>query len=143
MRDIIAYKNKLWNVIHDYRYTGECETLNINPGKYLLICKGASGGIGSNAPLIPKNYGGVSMGVITLASQTDMFIYVGGNGGDGLLNTQGIGGFNGGANGGEPYTTTYSYGAGGGGASDIRINTDSLYSRVIVAGGAGGGRGGL
>ena len=28
----------------------------------------------------------------------------------------------------------------GGGASDIRIGSDSLYSRVIVAGGGGAGR---
>ena len=141
MRDIIAYKGKLWKVIHDYKYTGERNELKINPGKYLLICHGASGGIGGYAPLVPKNYGGVSMGVINLTSPTDMFIYVGGNGGDSLTNNNqpGLGGFNGGADGGLGYNTSSYAGAGGGGASDIRIGVDDLYARVIVAGGAGGG----
>ena len=141
MSDIIAYKEKLWKVIHDYKYTGECEELTIDPGKYLLVCHGASGGIGYGATNIPKNYGGVSMGVINLTSPTDMFIYVGGNGGDSLANNNqpGLGGFNGGADGGLAGSSSYAGGAGGGGASDIRIGVDDVYARVIVAGGAGGG----
>lgn len=141
MSDIIAYKGKLWKVIHDYKYTGERKKLTINPGKYLLICHGASGGIGFSARNVPKNYGGVSMGVINLTSPTDMFIYVGGNGGDSIEanNQPGLGGFNGGADGGLSGSSSYAAGAGGGGASDIRIGVDDLYARVIVAGGAGGG----
>ena len=52
-------------------------------------------------------------------------MYAGGSG-----NTGGTaGGFNGGGK-------RYSY-KGGGGASDVRIGTDSLYARIIVAGGGG------
>ena len=36
------------------------------------------------------------------------------------------------------YNGTYSYGQGGGGATDVRINKDDLYARIIVAGGGGG-----
>ena len=50
-----------------------------------------------------------------------------------------LGGFNGGGNGfNRHYKSIYTYGQGGGGGSDIRIGTDSLYARVIVAGGGGG-----
>ena len=53
----------------------------------------------------------------------------------------GTGGFNGGANGGtgnaSPNYRGYG-GSGGGGSSDIRIKEDSLYARIIVAGGGGG-----
>lgn len=49
------------------------------------------------------------------------------------------GGFNGG---GYNADTRSDYEKGvGGGATDIRVNSDSLYSRVIVAGGGGGGNG--
>ena len=41
------------------------------------------------------------------------------------------GGFNGGG-------STNKYGGSGGGGTDIRINSTSLYARVIVAGGGGG-----
>ena len=46
------------------------------------------------------------------------------------------GGFNGG---GDAYgSSTSEPGNGGGGASDVRIGSNSLYARVIVAGGGGG-----
>ena len=42
-----AYKNKLWKVIHNFQYTGKTEPFTLDPGKYLLICHGAKGGIAS------------------------------------------------------------------------------------------------
>ena len=49
------------------------------------------------------------------------------------------GGFNGGGNGfNRDYSSTYTYGQAGGGATDIRIGQNSLYARVIVAGGGSG-----
>ena len=49
------------------------------------------------------------------------------------------GGFNGGGNGfNRAYSGTYTYGQAGGGATDIRIGQNSLYARVIVAGGGSG-----
>ena len=46
------------------------------------------------------------------------------------FNTRTAAGFNGGG-------TGISSGRGGGGATDVRIGQNSLYSRVIVAGGGG------
>ena len=69
--------------------------------------------------------GAYSAGYITLNNNTNIYAYIGGSG-----NTGGTaGGFNGGGS-----RATY---VGGGGASDIRIGNDSLYARVIVAGGGG------
>lgn len=69
-----------------------------------------------------------------------MYIYVGGTPATNSSNRTAVtGGFNGGGNGyNRYYNSTYTYGQGGGGATDIRIGTDSLYARVIVAGGGGG-----
>ena len=71
-----------------------------------------------------------------------MFVYVGGHGKDGAT-IGGVlveGGFNGGGNAGlNGGSGTHLGGGSGGGASDIRLNVDSLYSRVIVAAGGGGG----
>ena len=65
-------------------------------------------------------------GTLTLTAKTTLYIYSGGQ-----PTAVKVGGFNGGG-------TGYSSGYGGGGASDIRIAKDSLYARVIVAGGGGG-----
>jgi len=60
-----------------------------------------------------------------LTEKTLIYLYSGGAGNTGKTN----GGFNGGGK-----RSGYN---GGGGASDIRIGTDSLYARIIVAGGGG------
>lgn len=109
--------------ILNYSYTGAVQTINLPKGKYKLECWGAQGGYRSSSTYGGK--GGYSVGTITLINKTDIFIYVGGSGNTGKT----AGGFNGG---GE--RDSYN---GGGGASDIRIAQDSLYARVIVAGGGG------
>ena len=104
-------------------YTGAVQPITLPKGVYKLEVWGAQGGYRSNSTYGGK--GGYSVGTITLTEKTNVYIYVGGSG-----NTGGTsGGFNGGGK-------KYSY-YGGGGASDIRINQDSLYARVIVAGGGG------
>ena len=106
----------------DFSYTGEVQTMKITcAGNYNLEVWGAEGGYRSSTTY--SGNGGYSHGIVHLNADDVLYIYVGGSG-----NTGGTGGgFNGGG-----YRHTYN---GGGGASDIRINTDSLYSRVIVAGG--------
>ena len=65
--------------------------------------------------------GGYSYGTVSLNKNDTLYIYVGGQG---TTSTTGTGGgFNGG---GGTWSTNA---AGGGGATDIRINTDSLYAR--------------
>ena len=123
----------------DYSYTGVVQTATLKVGTHKLEVWGAQGGgIQNDSSLDTANggMGGYSYGTLTLTSNTNVFIYVGGMGksiGSGLAE----GGFNGG---GAAYgSSTGEPANGGGGASDIRINEDSLYSRVIVAGGGGGG----
>ncbi len=109
--------------ILNYDYTGAVQTVTLPKGIYKLECWGAQGGYRSGATY--GGYGGYSVGTLTLEADTQLFIYSGGSGQTGGTS----GGFNGGAS-----RTTYN---GGGGGSDIRIGQDSLYARVIVAGGGG------
>lgn len=109
--------------ILNYDYTGAVQTVTLPKGIYKLECWGAQGGYRSSS--IYGGKGGYSVGTITLTKETNVYIYVGGSGRTGGIS----GGFNGGGQKHRYY--------GGGGASDIRINQDSLYARVIVAGGGG------
>ena len=122
--------------------TPEMTELTLDPGTYLLEVWGAQGGQ-YNSTYGQGGLGGYSKGTLTLTDSTNVYVYVGGKGGYVTQSTSAYyatgasnnsGGFNGGAN------ATY-YGGGGGGASDIRIGQDSLYARVIVAGGGGGAQG--
>lgn len=109
--------------ILNYDYTGVVQPVTLPKGVYKLEVWGAQGGYRSSSSYGGR--GGYSVGTITITQPTHIFIYVGGSG-----NTGGTsGGFNGGGKRSDYY--------GGGGASDIRINQDSLYARVIVAGGGG------
>lgn len=110
-------------------YSGSKKSIVLPPGTYKLEVWGAQGGYRSNASYGGK--GGYSVGTITLTEKTTVYLYSGGAGNTVTSASSSIypGGFNGGG---------YRYGyKGGGGASDIRIGQDSLYSRVIVAGGGG------
>lgn len=110
--------------VYSLDYTGtvvNSEEIDIKlcKGSYKLETWGAKGGnSGGN--------GGYSVGTIKLNGIEKMYFYVGGAGGKGRE-----AGFNGGG-------ITGSTGGAGGGATDIRIGQDSLYARVIVAGGGGG-----
>lgn len=120
--------------ILNYAYTGAVQSVTLPKGVYKLEVWGAQGGsYGTNST---GGNGGYSIGIITLTAETVLYIYVGGQGTYSTTSGSFVaGGFNGGGKAG------YRYGGSGGGASDIRIGTDSLYSRVIVAGGGGGGWG--
>lgn len=107
----------------DFQYTGSAEVISLRKGRYKLEVWGAQGGYRSSETYAGK--GGYSVGVLTLTEQTNLYVRVGGSG-----NTGGAsGGFNGGGK-----RSSYP---GGGGATDIRIGTDDLNHRVIVAGGGG------
>lgn len=115
----------------NYSYTGAVQKVTLPKGKFKIECWGAQGGYRSGASYGGK--GGYSVGTLTLSARTNIFVYVGGAGGNTSTNAGSTtlvdGGFNGGG-------SRYGY-KGGGGASDVRIGTDSLYARVIVAGGGG------
>lgn len=117
------------NTNMNFSYTGSVQTATLDPGKYILECWGAQGGSYSS---YSGGAGGYSIGTLSLSSKTTLYIYVGGSG-NSVTSANSSGYYPGGFNGGG-YRNTYK---GGGGATDIRIGTDSLYSRVIVAGGGG------
>lgn len=110
--------------VMNFDYTGSVQTATLTPGTYKLECWGAQGGTYSS---YIGGHGGYSKGTITLTEATTVYISVGGAGSSSSTTA----GFNGGG-------TGISSGRGGGGATDVRISQNSLYSRVIVAGGGGG-----
>ncbi|MCL2002045.1 glycine-rich protein, partial [Candidatus Saccharibacteria bacterium] len=109
-------------------------------GYYQLETWGAQGG---NAGANAGGRGGYSTGTVYLAAGTQAWACVGGQGAQASRtpSTPQPGGANGG---GGAYRTDNGNGrevATGGGGTDIRLNINSLYSRVIVAGGGGGASG--
>lgn len=133
-RKIVGYKNRLWEVVHNFQYTGQTEEVTVQPGEYLLVCHGAHGGTSQYDTIC---YGGSAMGIWNNTQERKLYVNVGGNGesytSDGTKRN--LGGFNGGGNGGLTYKTDYvnintNYfpGAGGGGASDIRTIPETLDS---------------
>lgn len=115
--------------VWDFPYTGAVQTITLGKGVYKLEVWGAEGGYRSSQSYSGK--GGYSVGTITLTDKaTTLYVYSGGSGRSGVKSGSVYsGGFNGGG-------YRYNY-YGGGGGSDIRVGTDSLYARVIVAGGGG------
>lgn len=147
--------------VQPYAYTGKVQTYIVpEDGTYFIQVWGAKGGNDSSA----GGNGGYAEGYAFLTVGTELYVYVGGQGGSGAGNAPG--GWNGGANSG----VTPGSGAGGG-ATDVRtvkasqtddtqwnstgykasdylsywdkpeiFSTDkSLLSRIIVAGAGGGG----
>lgn len=121
-------------------YSGSMKSVILPKGTYVLECWGAQGGNGYGNTSYPGGKGGYSKGTITLNKKTNLYLYTGGQGlGGTTYNSSGAttaGGFNGGGS----ATSQNSRGSGGGG-TDIRIGTDSLYARVLVAGGGSGSSG--
>lgn len=120
----VIYLTQAKNDIMDFNYTGSVQSKTLKPGTYTIECWGGQGGTYSG---YIGGYGGYSKGTITLTKTTTVYVSVGGAG----SSSSTAAGFNGGG-------TGISSGRGGGGATDVRIGQNSLYSRVIVAGGGGG-----
>ena len=136
-----------------YEYTGDVQTFTaLYGGKYKIELWGAAGGRGRTNYVLDKygGSGGYTSGEIVLNQNQVLYVYVGGKGKDAASVSKcvgGLGGYNGGAQGGIDGNcdSNPEPGAGGGGATDIRLvggiwnDTDSLKSRIMVAGGGGGG----
>lgn len=154
-----SYIIRVFNTVHAFAYTGNVQSLNLPAGSYKLQVWGAQGG--SNAA--DSSYGitaqvggkgGYSDGIITISEDKTVYVFVGGQGG-----SSGNGGWNGGGGGygSSSYNTGGTNGVSrfgcGGGATDIALVTsnmayysyrtnrssESLLSRIIVAGGGSGG----
>ena len=103
------------------------------PGTYIFEVWGAQGGFDGGK-------GGYSTGVFSINRNVPIYVFIGSHGSE-LIKKRGptTAAFNGGGKGysqngiADPRST----GSGGGG-TDIRVAGDSLYHRIIVAGGGGG-----
>ena len=127
------------NYTTNFSYTGECTTyIAKSNGYYNLEVWGAQGG-NYNTTYV-GGLGGYSKGIVHLTKGTTLYVCVGGQPQTVTTTKTAVpGGFNGGGNGfNRDYSSTYTYGQAGGGATDIRIGQNSLYARVIVAGGGSG-----
>ncbi|CDA23652.1 surface antigen BspA-like [Mycoplasma sp. CAG:611] len=127
------------NYTTNFEYTGECTTyIAKSDGYYNLEVWGAQGG-NYNTTYV-GGLGGYSKGIVHLTKGTTLYVCVGGQPQTVTTTKTAVpGGFNGGGNGfNRDYNSTYTYGQAGGGATDIRIGQNSLYARVIVAGGGSG-----
>ena len=127
MNRLLCYDNKLWNLIHEFTYTGAKQRFTLEPGTYLLECNGAPGGYNSEAypGSDAYNYGGTTRGIITLNERTDLVACVGGQGMPGSIGNKtlgGLGGWNYGGCGSCASSDTNYTGNGGGGASDVRLD---------------------
>ena len=110
--------------------------------------EGGAGNDGSLGPFPPGGFGAMVSADVPVAPGSILYVEVGGNGVEGGLNAAGNGGA-GGFNGGGGAFDAGSAAGGGGGASDVRTcsmlaahcrwASDTLDSRVLVAGGGGGG----
>lgn len=124
-----AQTDYVFNGAYSYKNSAQTKTIEVS-GYYHLQVWGAQGGYRTNSSY--SGLGGYSEGIVYLNAGDVIYIYTGGAGGSGSSGcgtTICAGGFNGGG-------YRYKY-YGGGGGTDIRINSTSLYARVIVAGGGG------
>lgn len=130
----------IFEVIYNFPYIGSAQNMSHDPGYYKLEVWGAQGSSGGK--------GGYSAGYLNLTETTNFYVQVGGSRGE-RAGAWLQGGYNGG--GGAIFEYKHAnylservvkyisyYGNCGGGGTDIRINENSIYSRVIVAGGGGG-----
>lgn len=129
-RNIFALRGKSYIFSYPCPNTTICApyALSFFPGTYKIELWGAGTSAG----------GGFVSGVIHLLRKTKFFLYIGGVSQSGL--SSGIGGFNGGGN--STHIGIFGNGIGqrgGDGATDLRYDINDLNTRIIVAGGAGGG----
>jgi len=148
----------------DFDYTGSVQEVTLPKGRYKLQCWGAQGGSVTGTYAATGSKGGYSEGIITLTETTTLYIFVGGQGASytSAASQTSTTVLNGGWNGGGAGVRTSRYSSdgvdgrsfprGGGGATDIAIVTSSmsylsgrtnrssqsLLSRIIVAGGGAG-----
>ena len=137
--NVIEIKVGKINYTTNFTYTGECTTYTAkSDGYYNLEVWGAQGG-NYNTTYV-GGLGGYSKGIVHLNKGETLYVCVGGQPQTVTTTKTAVpGGFNGGGNGfNRDYSSTYTYGQAGGGATDIRIGQNSLYARVIVAGGGSG-----
>ncbi len=120
--------------IADFLYTGDVQEVELVPGIYNIECWGADGG---STAWKNGGKGGYSSGILSLDTNTLVYIYVGEQGKVSSANPT-PSSFGGGGSVAATNAAHLANSASGGGASDVRVLADDLYNRIIVAGGGGG-----
>ncbi|MDV5888542.1 glycine-rich protein [Clostridioides difficile] len=133
-----------WN----FNYANYVQNVSLPPGRYKLECWGACGGAVDTSDWTDCAKGGYSKGEIVFKKRTNLQICVGQSGYEKVSEGSSLtrSGFNGAGAAGKVTTGSFAYSKYGGGATDIRLyhpsatwgNTESLLSRILVAGGGGG-----
>lgn len=147
----LSTKGNVVKGVWSFDYTGSVQTFTApKTGTYKLETWGASSGYTLNNNVNEHDligYGGYSIGTITIQENSSIYISVGGQGENGLYQTDSTGGWNGGGNGTWDHCDDEST-AGGGGATSIQntlIDDGQLknYEQIksidvlIVSGGGG------
>ncbi|MGO0881010.1 glycine rich domain-containing protein [Clostridioides difficile] len=132
----------------DFNYANYVQNVSLPPGRYKLECWGACGGAVDTSDWTDCAKGGYSKGEIVFKKRTNLQICVGQSGYEKVSEGSSLtrSGFNGAGAAGKVTTGSFAYSKYGGGATDIRLyhpsatwgNTESLLSRILVAGGGGG-----
>ena len=136
-KDFLPYCNReFYRLARLFEYKGSIESFTVPvDGTYILECWGAG-----------ASKGGKSEGDYLAQKNQILYICVGGKGTDGSTSVKGVGGYNGGGNGGESLFG-YMKGSGGSGATHICLKDGLLkdlktaYDNnklLMVAGGQGG-----
>src|SRR5687767_11231981 len=128
---LLAVFTSTAQVTQTFSYTGSVQTYVVPScaDSIVVDISGAEGSTDAGSQGTPGK-GGRVQARINVNPGDIIYVYVGGQG------TAPTGGFNGGGNGGSGGPT--SPGGGGGGASDLRLNSNLLANRIVVAGGGGG-----
>lgn len=130
------------NCTIDFAFTGDFfQWTAPSTGNYVIEAWGAQGGNAQYNGTIHLygGAGGYAKGTYAATAGQIFYIYVGGQGASSSNSTNDYlaGGFNGGGRGFNSNTTS-TRGSGGGGGTDIRVSSNGLANRIIVAGGGGG-----
>ena len=145
--------NQKTKEVFDFSYIGDVQTFMVpTTGDYRIELWGAAGGkniLDAGARASSTGGGGAyTAGDIHLEKNTPLYIFVGGKGSDAVPRTMTAGGWNGGGSADWDHSDDEADG-GGGGATDVRLvlgdwnDTESLKSRIMVAGGGGGASDGI
>jgi len=128
-----------------YDFTGTPQTYVVPPAICRLRIEAIGAAGGSQGTAGTPGPGARAISTLAVTPGETLLVYVGGQGGEAVGPTPGVGGWNGGGAGGDASDGhgggAGRAGSGGGGATDIRQGGASLEDRVLVAGGGSGGAG--
>jgi hypothetical protein len=120
-----------------FKFTGAAQSFVV-PANVTTITVTAYGASGASQNNYKGGNGGEIKAALPVSAGETLYVVVGGEGAVDSGYSNGLGGFNGGGNGGLPNDFYLSGGYGGGGASDVREGNSGTGARVLVAGGGGG-----